>query len=126
MTRQSRILTDTFGEKLTNLRISKELSQAKVAAAAGISTGYYCAIEGDNRLPPPTKTLVRILKALAISDSETKALLEMAAIERKHFTQDINLPEQIQALIADLRRYGRVLPSDFVKALRTDVREAIN
>lgn len=114
---------DTFGTNLYNLRIAKGFTQAHVAESAGISTGYYSAIESDKRLPPPAPTLARILIALECSDTETEALRALAATERRISLLDTNLPEAVQALIADLREHGSSLPTRYIEALRADIRE---
>lgn len=118
--------TDTFGGQLAKLRNSRGLTQSTLAANAEISTSYYSAIEGNKRLPPPGETLTRILTALSCTEAEVNTLLEMAAAERVISTFICHLPADVQALIGDIRINGHALPSDFVRALRVHIREAIN
>ena len=124
MSNKNRLAIDTFGGQLAKLRMSHKLSQATVADTAGISTGYYSAIECDKRLPPPMGTLARILSALKCTDAETTRLQAIAATERGISSLELDLPEEVQALIVDLRTHGHELPTKFVKALRVHIREA--
>ena len=116
----------TFGGKLTKLRNSLELSQTDIAVSAGISTGYYSAIESDSRLPPPSDTLTRILIALQCTTTDAEGLKVMAACERGLSPFEVNLPLEVQRLLAEIRKRGHTLPTRFTQALRTHIREASN
>ncbi len=117
---------DTFGGKLARLRNSLRLTQTAVAAAAEISVGYYSAIENDSRLPPPSGTLDKILIALRCHSTDISDLQTMAACERNLLPLEANLPIEVQRLLIEIRKRGHSLPLDFVKTLRTEIREATN
>lgn len=117
---------DTFGGKLTALRLSQGLSQALLASSANISTPYYSALENDSRLPPPKPTLMRIIAALKCSNSDSVALQQIAAFERGRSEQDAYLSEEAQSLISVIRTHADDLPPRFIKALRAHIHEALD
>jgi len=119
-------LNDTFGGKLTEIRVEKSLSQSSVASMANISTGYYSAIENNKRLPPPSETLARILLALNCTTNEAIYIQELAATERRVTPVELDLPAELQALIVDLRKYGSTLPKRSIHALRSYIRDALD
>lgn len=113
----------SFGDRLAALRNACDLSQATAASAAGLSVGYYRAIESNNRLPPPAPTVARILKALGCAEPETTQLQNLAATERVDASVVEKLPVDVQKLIADIKIHGHTLPSRFVHALRSHLRD---
>ena len=96
-----------------------------IAAASRISTGHYNRIERGN-YTPPNSTLTRIISAFALGSDERNRLLELAALNRGLCKEDAGLPDEVSALIADIRRSELVMPTRFVRALRNKIREDIN
>lgn len=113
---------ESLGTQLRQRRINLGLTEHTVAEAAGISPSYYSAIETGRRTPP-ANTLDRILNALGISGEDTKAVLELAATERGLSPDDAELPEEVQALIGDIRKAANTLQPRFTKWLRAKIRE---
>lgn len=58
-------ITTAIGDKIKNIRTSKELTAEEVASRAGIDPEYYKALE-DNREVPPLGSLVKIVRVLGI------------------------------------------------------------
>lgn len=115
--------TSTFlGQILSIRRAEASLRVSSVAANAGISPSYYSAIEHGKRIPP-TKTLMRVLDSLGVSGVEQLLLRRLAITERGGSPADADLPEEIQALIADIRKAAPTMPPRFIRALRSQIRE---
>ena len=117
---------DTFGGKLAKLRISRHLTQADVATVANISTAYYSAIENDKRIPPHMNILELILTALQCTKLEATSLQELAAAERQITSIEVDLSDEVQALIIDIRKIGDKLPRRSIKAMREYIRDVTN
>lgn len=111
-----------LGGRLLKQRSAARLSLHKVAVAAQISPGYYSSIENSKRIPP-SSTLVRILDALGFSETEKSEIKKVAAVERGLSPDDSELPDDVQALISEIRQAGAVMPPAFVKAIRSQIRE---
>jgi len=112
----------SLGLQLNRRRVELKLSQSAVAAEAGISPSYYSCIEKDRQIPP-TNTLARIIKALCFCEDGAREIRKLAAVGRGLSSDDAELPEEIQALIADIRKAASTMPPRFVKGLRTRIRE---
>lgn len=97
----------------------------EVARCAGISTGYYSAIENARGLPPSRETLRKIMYAIGVEPDEAHLIETMAGTERGFSLDDAELPEDALALIGDIRKHALELPPRFLKALRTRIREAV-
>lgn len=111
-----------LGFQLNQRRNELKLSEITVAAEAGISPSYYSSIE-KNRQIPPASTLTRIIKALSFCEEKALELKKLAAVGRGISPDDAELPEEIQALIADIRKAAYTMPPRFIKGLRTKIRE---
>lgn len=111
---------------LRQQRVKLALTQADVAKRARISTSYYSALENSKRLPPTQSTLRRILNALECSASLAEQAEKFASLERGNTLADIDLPEDAQALIADIRAYANDFSPRFIRGLRTKIREVVS
>lgn len=114
-----------LGYVLADRRTQAGLPISTVAATAEISASYYSAIEHSKRVPP-SDTLTRILDVMGFSEAEQHELKQMAAMERGRSPDDADLPEEIQALISDIRKAAAIMPPRFVKAIRSQIREILN
>lgn len=112
----------SLGAQLSGRRMELNRQGSEVAVAARISHSYYSAIEKGHRIPPP-RTLNRIIDALIFSQEEANKLRELAAVERGLSSDDARLPDEVQALISDIRNSADSLPPRFIKGLRTKIRE---
>ena len=114
-----------LGLRLSSRRAAQGISQATVAATAGISPGYYSEIENSKCVAPPRHTMGRIFRAIGFSDMEIHELEQLAAEERGISRCDADLPDEVQALIKDIRKYANTLNPRFVKGLRAKIREVV-
>jgi transcriptional regulator with XRE-family HTH domain len=112
----------TFGEAIFELRRRSGRSQAAVAAAASLSSGYYSELENCRRVAPSRKTALRIGRALQLKDPELNGLLALAAAERAGL-HDQGLPSEVRDLIGAIRIAAPRLTPNLVDALYTKVRE---
>lgn len=114
-----------LGEFLAKRRLQIAAKRSEIAAAAAISVNYYGAIERGS-VTPPNSTLARILSALALGPDEVNQLHEIAALNRGLRKEDAGLPDEVSSLIADVRRAALVMPTRFVRELRSRIREISN
>lgn len=114
----------SLGFYLRQRRNELKLSQTAIAGETGISPSYYSSIE-KNRQIPPSNTLTRIIQALGFGEEKALELKELAAVGRGLAPDDAELSEEIQALIADIRKAANTMPPRFIKSLRTKVREVL-
>lgn len=115
-----------LGEMLRQQRVKLSLTQADVAKRARISASYYSALENSRRLPPTQSTLLRILDALECSASLANEAQQYSSLERGNTLLDVDLPEDAQALIADIRAYANDFSPRFIRGLRTKIREVVS
>ncbi len=111
-----------LGSMLLRRRSAAGLPLNEIATTAKISASYYSLIENSKRIPP-TSTLKRIVDALGFSETEQSEIKQMAAVERGLTSNDANLPDDVQALISEIRKAAAIMPPRFVKALRSQIRE---
>lgn len=111
-----------LGGRLQKRRSAAGLPLHKVAAVAQISPGYYSSIENSKRIPP-SSTLARILDALGFSEAEKSEIKQVASVERGLSPDDSELPDDVQALITEIRQAAASMPPAFVKAIRSQIRE---
>ena len=86
----------TFGSLLRQLREEKNLRQADVANAIGVSTVYICDIEKDRRNPPSYRKLQKIAGKLELTEEKASELFDLAGQARGEVAPDI-----IEYLIAN-------------------------
>lgn len=118
-------LTPTFGQRLRDLRATRNMRQRELARRAEISATYVAQIEKGRAPAPPRATAERILRALNAEAAERQTLLALAAAERGSSEADETLPPEIRALVHELRKNANQLPDPFVRKLLTVVREAV-
>ncbi len=109
------------GKFLADRRTQLKLTTGEVATATKISASYYRAIEHGST--PPNTTLIRILDVLQFEATESRQLLELAALDRGLSRDDAGLPDDVAELIGAIRKSAFALPPTFVRALRTKIRE---
>lgn len=114
-----------LGKRLASQRATAGKTQAEVASAAEISTGYYSEIESGN-CAPPMHRITKILGAIGFDGPEIRELEQLAAEARGQSREDVDLPEDVQLLIRDIRKYARTMSPRFVRGLRTKIREAVS
>jgi transcriptional regulator with XRE-family HTH domain len=115
-----------FAKSLGKMRLERGLTQAAVAAAAGLSEGYLSQIESANCVPPPRSTLLRILSALGIDDPYADELAILAAEARGLSSNDSDLPDHVQALIMEIRKHSADLDARCIQGMRARIRAAIS
>ena len=114
----AKIVDQTFGQSLRELRRSKGVSQRDLAEKVGVDFSYISKLEND-RLPPPAgDTIVKICKELGVLPNEllastgkmptnVKEMLStsMAALEFVHQAHDMDLTDdEWKTLTKRLRR----------------------
>ena len=67
-----------FGEKLTELRRSKNMSARQLAKSLGVSGPYICDVENGRRAPLTFERLQEVKKALKLTEDEFNALNDAA------------------------------------------------
>jgi len=115
-----------LGQRLNRRRLEQGLTQAAVASAANISAGYYSEIENGKCAPPPRKRMAQIFNVLDFSDIEIHELELLAVKARGLSKDDIDLPDDVQALILEIRRYASIMNPRFVQGLRAKIREVVS
>lgn len=115
----------SIGEFLAKRRAEIAARRSEIAAAAGITANYYGAIERGS-ITPPNSTLTRIVSALGLKPEDVRRMHELAAANRGLDKRDAGLPDEVSGLIADVRRAAFVMPTRFVRELRTRIREICN
>jgi transcriptional regulator with XRE-family HTH domain len=115
-----------LGQRLNHRRLEQRLTQAAVASAANISAGYYSEIENGKCAPPPRKRMAKIFCVLGFSDIEIHELEILAVKSRGLSEDDVDLPDDVQALIREIRTYARIMNPSFIKGLRAKIREVVN
>lgn len=113
-----------FGSLLYQFRVRLGLSQAKVAAIAGLSAGYYSEVENSKRKPPRESTALRLASALDLNAREIEQLLVSAEAERSVFADTGELRQDVVLLISSIRRGATRLSPELVSAMLAAVEEA--
>jgi transcriptional regulator with XRE-family HTH domain len=72
---------EIFGKTLRKLRLGKELTQERLAGAAGLTTGYVNTVERGMQVPSLT-TILKLAHALGVSPSELLSDFTPAAVRR--------------------------------------------
>ena len=79
----------TFGDYLKELRLSKKVSQGKLAAAIGKTTMYISNIEKGKNNPPDESQLEKIAVELELDAQERLSLIDKAAADRGTVANDL-------------------------------------
>lgn len=72
---------ELFGKALRKLRQAKELTQERLAGAAGLTTGYVNTVERGMQVPSLT-TILKLAHALGVTPSELLSDFTSAAVRR--------------------------------------------
>ena len=97
------VKTMTFGEYLKQLRESRGLNQADLAASINVSTVYICDIEKTRRNPPSIDKLRIWIRQLDLSPKEKTMFYDLAGVARGIPAPDVmeylcNTPQAITAI----------------------------
>lgn len=71
-----------FGDYLFVLRRKRKLLQKQIALDAGFDPSYLASLERGRRDPPRGRTLEQLFKALEVTASEKRGLMQAAALSR--------------------------------------------
>lgn len=99
-------MSQTFGEKLKELRKAKKISQRELADKVGVDFSYISKVENDRIPPPAADTVVKISEILEVESnillaltgkipSNTKKMLS-SSVEAQNFiknAQEMSLTE---------------------------------
>lgn len=116
-------LPGSFGEAVFTRRTRLGLSQAAVARAAKLASGYFSEIENGRRLAPPRTTAMRIAGALILRAEQAQQLVALAEAERAASTHDAHLAPGVRQLLAEIRSAAPLLPREAIEHLRARLRE---
>lgn len=72
---------EIFGKTLKKLRVSRELTQERLAGAANLTTGYVNTLERGVQVPSLT-TILKLAHALGVTPSELLSDFTAAAVRR--------------------------------------------
>jgi transcriptional regulator with XRE-family HTH domain len=72
---------ELFGKTLRRLRTARELTQERLAGAAGLTTGYVNTLERGMQVPSLT-TIVKLAHALGVTPSDLLSDFTPAAVRR--------------------------------------------
>jgi transcriptional regulator with XRE-family HTH domain len=72
---------EIFGRSLRKLRLGKNLTQERLAGAAGLTTGYVNTVERGMQVPSLT-TILKLAHGLGVSPSELLSDFTPAAVRR--------------------------------------------
>ena len=72
---------ELFGKTLRKLRLAKELTQERLAGAAGLTTGYVNTVERGMQVPSLT-TILKLAHALGVTPSDLLSDFTPAAVRR--------------------------------------------
>lgn len=70
----------TFGEKLREIRETKEIGVREIARSAGLSLSHYQSLEKDD-FSPTTETIGKLARALGMPKSELRAIRDDLKVE---------------------------------------------
>jgi transcriptional regulator with XRE-family HTH domain len=71
-----------FGEIIRSAREAKDLTQAQLAAEAGVTSAYISELEKDRKMPPPYATTAVLAQVLSLDADE---LWRVAQAEREEY-----------------------------------------
>ena len=77
-----------FGEKIRALRRDRNVSQADMAAALGVSAAYLSALEHGKRGAPPWPMVQKVIHYFGLIWDEAEALEALARLSRPKVTID--------------------------------------
>jgi transcriptional regulator with XRE-family HTH domain len=109
----------TFARQLRELREKRGLSQAALARATGLDTGYLTRCEQGQRVPANVDTVESLAAALDCAESETDAL-RIAAGFLPRAIQQLGLDDPELLLLAQL-----LAPAELPAATRDVIRRVI-
>lgn len=72
---------EMFGKTLRKLRMARELTQERLAGAAGLTTGYVNTVERGMQVPSLT-TILKLAHALGVTPSELLSDFTAPAVRR--------------------------------------------
>ena len=121
---ETKLQTSAIGYYLMNRRLQLSQSRSETAKLARISTAYYGAVEREDIIPT-NSTFDQILAALQFDEKTSQHLREQIALQKGLTAEDAGLPDEVSALICEIRKLALVLPPQFVRGLRARIRESI-
>lgn len=77
-----KLISNSFGSCLHEIRRRRRLSQKEVAIEAGMDQSYLAGMEAGRRPPPRERQLVRLINALEATPGEEKELRDAHALSR--------------------------------------------
>ena len=111
-----------LGAVLRYQRSKVKSTQNEVAHKAQISPSLYSLIETGKHVPSQA-VLTKVIAALHIETSLTTQINILVAKAKGLQEEEAGLPEEVQALLLEIRNSANLLPTHFVNALRKEIHE---
>ena len=111
-----------LGALLRDQRSRIKFTQVHVARNSGISPSLYSLVENGIQIPSKP-VLMNIASALQVDASVVKQLELLIAKVKGLPDEDSGLPDEVQALMLEIRQSASFLPTHFVNALRREIHE---
>lgn len=89
-----------FGEYIKKLRLDREITLRRFAAAIGVSPEYECNMEKGRRPAPTPEILQKIIHVLLLNKEETEQLYDLAAQSKNAVN---TVPEDLTGFINENR-----------------------
>jgi transcriptional regulator with XRE-family HTH domain len=109
-----------FGEIIRSAREAKNLTQAQLAAEAGVTSAYISELENDRKMPPPYATTAVLAQALSLLADE---LWEVAQAEREEYKRRSADRKKAALQIAFLKEELSDFEQEVLKKVRTTKKE---
>jgi transcriptional regulator with XRE-family HTH domain len=92
-----------FSHLLHDLRTSRNIRQAQLAAMVGYDQTYISALEVGLKGPPTQEFVDRLAEALALEPDQVAELSEAAEASQRKLVIGIDVPQEVYILINRLR-----------------------
>ena len=119
------IFAVALGVVLKEKRTHRKLSQAEVAAVVGISESLYSRFEAGKLVPRQT-TFAKLAGLLKMDSHIADRLESFRTTAKGSSVEEAGLPDEVQALITEIRHAASVMPKAYVLALRKEIKELSN
>lgn len=106
-----------FSHLLHDLRTSRNIRQAQLAALVGYDQTYISALEVGLKGPPTRELISRLATALSLAPDQADELYEAAEASQRKLVIDTDLPREVYVLLSRLRTSLRGLTPTQVRVI---------
>jgi transcriptional regulator with XRE-family HTH domain len=117
-----------FSSLLRSIRTSHAICQSELANLVGYEQTYISALEIGKKGPPTQEFIERLIKALNLSDDESKGLYEAADASNRKLVIKTDVSQEVYWLFSDLRKHLQNLSPVQIRLLRdiVSLKESLN